>query len=327
MSKSNDQVWLFRRACYERFEFFTKFLVSVLKPHRGFEWNWHHEVIADRLGQCVDGPVQRLVINQPPRSAKSTFASVAFPLWCLLRDPSREILCISYGEELGRQFTEESRTFVQNRRVQALFPGVWRIGKRNGEILGSKGGRRYPVSAGGAITGRGADLIIIDDPLKASEAHQKARDNINDWYDANIYQRLNNKNTGCFVLVMQRLHERDLSNHIMTGVGRIDRLILPSIASTDETWELSNSRIFSRPAGASLQEDRESLSRLKEVRETIGGYNFMAQYQQQPASHEEAIIKEDWFQGYFDWEIGSSEGAFQVFQSYHSGMGHSDKSG
>lgn len=119
---------------------------------------------------------------------------------------------------------------MESPEARRLFPGVWNASGRNNEIRTSKGGRRYTVSAGGAITGQGADVIIIDDPLKMFDANQKQRQNINDWYDSNIYQRLNNKNTGAIIVVQQRRHVDDLTGHLRASSEEWDLLELRTIA-------------------------------------------------------------------------------------------------
>lgn len=265
---------VYRIALKQDLLLFIQLVFQTLYPDRPFEVNWHHHVIADRLMDVDQGRTKRLIINQPPRSAKSTFCSIAFPLWQLLRHPATEILCISYGDELGRSFAEDSRRFVENPRIQQLFSNVWFAKGRNNEIRTRKGGRRYTVSAGGAITGQGADLIIIDDPLKASDAHQKQRTNINDWYDANAYQRLNNKNTGAILLVQQRLHLEDLTRHLVSVSDEFEQLTLRSIAEGQEVWPLGNGKIHHRNIGDPLHPEMESLTNLTRLRQRIGGPVF-----------------------------------------------------
>lgn len=294
---------LYRALLREDLLSFTKLVFRTLYPDRPFAQNWHHEVIADRLNSVADGRCRRLIINQPPRSAKSTFASIAFPLWLLLREPSLEILCVSYGDELGRQFAEQSRRFIESPTARRLFPGVWKVTGRNNELGTSRGGRRYTVSAGGAITGQGADVIIIDDPLKASDALKKQREAINDWYRANIYQRLNNKNTGAIVLVQQRLHLEDLSGTLLASSEYWDHLVLRSIAEGNEEWTVKSVVSWVRGRGGILHAEMENEDRLSQVREHIGGPVFEAQYQQNPAASTQAILREDWFGTFYDFEI------------------------
>ncbi len=298
-----DQTDIYRSVLKRDLFAFTKLVFRTLYPERPFAENWHHRVIANRLMAVEKGSTKRLIINQPPRTAKSTFCSIAFPLWLLLNKPATEILCISYGDELGRGFAEDCRRFVENQRIQALFPGAWKSAGRNNEIRTGKGGRRYTISAGGAITGQGADVIIIDDPLKASEAGQKQMDNINAWYDANIYQRLNNKNTGAILLVQQRLHLEDLSGHLMSTSNEFDPLVLRSIAEGQERWDLGFGKQHHRGIGEALHPELESIKQLQNLRQRIGGPVFEAQYQQNPAASNQAILQEDWFGRFFEFDM------------------------
>ena len=148
------------------------------------------------------------------------------------------------------------------------------------------GGFRLATSVGEVLTGRGADLIIIDDPLKPDEAASETqRRNVNDWYDGTLFSRLNNKAEGVIIVIMQRFHEDDLVGHLLKQEGWTV-LSFPAIAEVDETHVIDTvlgRRRFLRAAGEPLHPERESLETLKTIRETIGTYNFAGQYQQTPA--------------------------------------------
>src|SRR4051812_26291623 len=176
-----------------------------------FSPNWHIEVIAAELEACWRGETKRLVINVPPRSLKSHSASVAFPAWLLGHNPSAQIICASYGQDLSNKLALDCRSLMTSEWYRNLFR-TRLSGQRQAvaEFLTGAQGSRLATSVGGVLTGRGGDIIIIDDPLKPDEALSETQRNaVNEWYQHTLYSRLNNKSTGCIIIIMQRLHEDD----------------------------------------------------------------------------------------------------------------------
>lgn len=284
---------------------FIQLSFQTLNPGKSYLHNWHIDVIADHLERCRRGEIKRLIINMPPRMLKSTCASVAFPAFVLGHDPSKQLMCVSYGDELVREFGHHSKSLMLSPMYRALFPHI-NLGMRssvNKLNMVGKGGYRMAVSAGGAITGRGADIIIIDDPLKASDAKTKERTRINDWYSENCYQRLNNKNKGVIIVVMQRLHTDDLTGFLLDLKEDWEVLTLPAIAEDDEIFKLSNGHSYKRSAGGILHPQLESEQKLLQFKENHGGYVFAAQYQQKPASDSEALVRSDWLKPYYPHEL------------------------
>jgi predicted phage terminase large subunit-like protein len=162
-------------------------------------------------------------------------------------------------------------------------------------------GCRIATSVGGALTGRGADIIIIDDPLKPEEALSEAhRRGANEWFDHTLYSRLNNKQQGAIVLIMHRLHEDDLVGHVLAQEDW-EIVRLPAIAEDDETIvvdSLLGKRCFERRRGEALHPAREPIAMLEQIRRTIGEYNFAGQYQQMPAPLGGGLVKAAWFRHY-----------------------------
>ena len=156
-----------------------------------------------------EGRTRRLIISVPPRHLKSHLASVAFPAWCLGHDPSVQIVCASYAQDLADKLSRDCRRIVASDRYQRLFPT--RLSPRHQavpEFETTAQGCRIATSVGGVLTGRGADIIIIDDLLKPEEALSQAqRQAVNEWYDHTLYSRLNDKLTGAIVLITHRPHE------------------------------------------------------------------------------------------------------------------------
>jgi predicted phage terminase large subunit-like protein len=242
--------------------------------------------------------------HDQPAAAPSeiALASVAFPAWMLGHEPCAEILCVSYAQELADKWSRDCRRIVASPWYRWLFPTrLARVPQAMAEFETRAQGRRVATSIGGVLTGRGADLIVIDDPLKPEEAlSDMRRQNANEWYDHTLYSRLNDKATGAVVLVMHRLHEDDLAGHALAQEDW-EVVRFPAIAETDETYAIETvegPQVFSRRRGEALQPAREPLAMLDQIRHRIGEYNFAGQYQQTPAPLGGGIVKPAWFRRY-----------------------------
>jgi predicted phage terminase large subunit-like protein len=271
-----------------------------LNTTTSFLWNGHIEVIAAELEACRRGETRRLIINLPPRSLKSHCVSVAFPAWLLGHDPSVQIICASYAQELSNKLSSDCRALLGSSFYRDLFSTRLSPHRRAAqEFMTTRQGCRLATSIGGVLTGRGADFVIIDDPLKPDEAvSDTQRKPVNDWFDHTLYSRLNNKKSGCIILVMQRLHEDDLVGHVL-GVEHWKVIRFPAIAEIDETYVIQSPhfgiRRFERRAGEALHPEREPLEVLQNLREALGDYNFAGQYQQTPAPLGGGLVKAEWF--------------------------------
>jgi predicted phage terminase large subunit-like protein len=295
----NDYRTLLRRDQYA----FTERCFYELNPTATFLPNWHIEVVTSALEACRRGEITRLIINQSPRSLKSHCASVAFPAFLLGHEPSAQIICASYGQELANKHAMDCRAIITSAWYQALFPHTRLSPQRQGlqEFVTTKQGFRLSTSVGGVLTGRGAGIIIIDDPLKPDEAlSDTQRKAVNDWFDHTLYSRLNDKRNGCIILIMQRLHEDDLVGHVL-GVEPWKVIRFPAIAEEDESHMIQTpygTRRFQRHAGEALHPEREPLEVLNHIREAQGEYNFAGQYQQAPAPLGGGLVKAEWFKTY-----------------------------
>jgi hypothetical protein len=173
-----------------------------LNPQTEYLHNWHIEVIADALEQCRVGKLTRGIINLPPRSLKSLMASIAFPAYLLGHNPSSQIICASYAQDLADKLAGDCRAVMMSDWYRDLFPGTRFDSPKQAinDFKTTKTGSRLSTSVGGVLTGRGADLIIIDDPLKPDEALSEVqRKNVNDWFDHTLLSRLNfSKKTGIY---------------------------------------------------------------------------------------------------------------------------------
>jgi len=298
---AGDTAWTEGAALlYQDFASFAARAFLELNPRTRFAMSWHVEVMAGKLAAVRDGRIRRLMICVPPRHLKSHLGSVSFPAWCLGHDPSAQILCVSYAQDLADKLSRDCRRILASDWYQKLFPATRLSPQRQAvpEFETTAQGCRIATSVGGVLTGRGADFIIIDDPLKPEEALSQAqRQAANEWYDHTLYSRLNDKLSGAIVLIMHRLHEDDLAGHVLAQEDW-EVVHLPAVAEADELHRVETvfgRQSFGRKAGEALHPEREPPELLAQLRRTIGEYNFADQYQQAPTPLGGGMIKSAWF--------------------------------
>ncbi len=277
------------------------------------------ELLASKLTAVRTGRIKRLIINIPPRYLKSLLGSVALPAWWLGHTPTAQIICASYAQDLADKLSRDCRTVMSASWYQSLF--LTRLSRQRqaaGEFVTTAHGSRLATSVGGVLTGRGADLLIVDDPLKPDEALSGAqRGAVNAWFSNTLLSRLNDKRNGAIILIMQRLHEDDLTGYLLRQ-GGWDVLRLPAIAEADEEHhievEFGRLRTFRRRAGDALHPEREPIEVLRDMRRTMGEYNFAGQYQQSPAPLDGGMVKRDWLRFYAPGDLPADFDL--VFQSW-----------
>jgi len=207
---------------------------AELNPQTAFMPARHIEVIAATLQKVSRGEITRLIINLPPRHLKSLCTSVAFPAWYLGHHPAAHVICASYGQELADKLARDCRTVMTSPWYRGLFATQLAGRTAVHDFATTDHGGRMATSVGGILTGRGADLIVIDDPLKPDEALSLSRRTaVNEWYDNSLLSRLDDKARGAIVVVMQRLHQDDLVGHVLEQ-GRWEVLSFAAIAEEDE---------------------------------------------------------------------------------------------
>jgi predicted phage terminase large subunit-like protein len=279
------------------FSAFVHKVFATLTPGQTYLRTWHVEAIAWRLNRVRRGEVRRLIINMPPRSLKSIAASVAFPAFVLGRDPSQRIICVSYSGDLAKKHSNDFRAVLESPWYRSAFPNT-RIGpfkNTETEIELTMRGFRLATSVGGTLTGRGGDIIVIDDPLKPDDALSEAkRSAANQWFTNTLLSRLDDKRNGAIVVVMQRVHIDDLTGFLSGQSDEWDVFSLPAVADSDEVIPLSATRSHRRKAGEALSPEREPLYVLDALKLQIGSDAFSAQYQQSPAPPGGAMVKRHW---------------------------------
>lgn len=276
---------------------------NTLSPGQQYETNWHIDAIAWQLERVRRGEARRLIINMPPRSLKSIAASVAFPAFMLGHDPSQRIICVSYSGELAKKHSNDFRAVLESRWYRTTFPNARISTTKNTEteIELTQRGFRLATSVGGTLTGRGGNIIIIDDPLKPDDAFSESkRTGANQWFTNTLLSRLDDKKTGAIVVVMQRVHVDDLTGFLLDQSDEWEVLSLPAIAEHDEDIQIGARRFYRRELGAPLSPEREPLGVLEQMKLQIGSSAFSAQYQQAPVPPGGAMIKRHWVRRFSD---------------------------
>ena len=274
---------------------------QTIEPGQVYQNSQHINAIAWRLEQCMRGDIKRLIITLPPRHLKSICASVAFPAWVFGHDPGKHIICASYSSELAEKHARDCRAVMNSAWYREAFPKTRLDPNKNTvlEFMTTDRGFRLTTSVGGTLTGRGGNIILVDDPLKAADAVSEVeRGRVNDWYSSTLFTRLDNKAEDCIIIVMQRLHDDDLVGHLLKSSDSWTHLSLPAIAVDFERIDLGEGRVFERDPGEALCPAREPLATLEEIKKTLGSYRFSAQYQQNPLPIEGNMIKWKWFRTY-----------------------------
>jgi predicted phage terminase large subunit-like protein len=306
-----------------RKDFFTFFrkAFAELNPGTKFIPGGPAELISAKLESVYRYETKNLIINIPPRYLKSQLVSVAFTAWWLGNRPSDEIMCISYSQDLADKFSRDCRAIMQTPWYRAVFPGaaLSPVRRAVAEFRTRQHGGRYATSVGGVVTGRGAHLIVVDDPIKPDDAmSDKVRNNVNDWIPNTLLSRLNDKQNGAMVLIMQRVHEDDPTGYLLKQ-GGWEVLRLPAIALEVEAIPfrtIGGERCFTRKQGEALHPARESLESLLELKRRMGDWIFDCQYQQAPAPIGGDMVKEEWLRYYGSEDLpGSFDGTFQSWDT------------
>ena len=292
---------------------FVQKVFETVNPGVAFSRNWSTEAVTHALQRVVSGAATRLIINIPPRNLKSICASVAMPAFLLGHNPTKKVICVSYSDDLAAKFSNDCRAVMRTDWYQQTFPRA-RIDKAKdteSEVRTTERGYRLATSVGGTLTGRGGDIIIIDDPIKPQDAQSKSvREKTVQWYENTLLSRLDDKVHGAIVVVMQRLHLDDLAGHLLERSG-FEHLCLPAIAERKQIIQLGGGRSHVREIGDVLDPVREPLSALERQRNAMTPLVFSAQFQQSPIPLEGNLIKRDWIR-YFKGSLPRREGDYFV---------------
>jgi predicted phage terminase large subunit-like protein len=271
----------------------------TVSPGQRYLANWHIDALAWHLKQVAEGKCKRLIVTLPPRHLKSIAVSVAFPAWLLGHNPRQRIVCVSYSQDLADKHALDTRAVLNAAWYRRCHPRTRLSPEKHalGELMTTRRGSRLATSVGGTLTGRGGNILLIDDPHKADEAQAApTRQAVIDWYRNTLLSRLDDPN-GAIVLVQQRLHQEDLAGHLLQQ-GGWTHLNLPAIAEEAQRVPLEGGRFHTRSPGDVLHPARHSRAFLEQAQRDMGSYAFAAQYQQQPAPQGGGLIQWRWFPRY-----------------------------
>ena len=286
----------------------TDFLTFVNKMWPAFIAGRHHSIMADAFERVAKGELKRLIINMPPRHTKSEFASYLFPAWFLGQYPEKKIIQTAHTAELAVGFGRKVRNLINQEDFQEVFPGIELSSdsKAAGRWNTNKRGDYFAIGVGGAVTGKGADVLIIDDPHSEQEAalgayNPEVYDKVYEWYTSGPRQRL--QPGGAIIVVMTRWSVRDLTGQIVKSATQRD--------GADE-WEVIELPAI-MPSGEPLWPEFWPTDQLEALKAELPISKWSAQYQQDPTSEEGALIKREWWR---EWEHSSPPPCEAIIQSW-----------
>ena len=293
------------------------FMAFVKEMWPGFIHGRHHALMAKKFEEIAAGKLKRLIINMPPRHTKSEFASYLLPAWYLGKFPNRKIIQTSNTAELAVGFGRKVRNLVDGERYAKIFPNVAlrHDSKAAGRWATNANGDYFAIGVGGTVTGKGADLLIIDDPHSEQEAalaasNPEVYDKVFEWYSSGPRQRL--QPGGAIVIVMTRWSKRDLTGRVLQSMVERD----------GDEWEVISLPAI-MPSGNSLWPEFWSLSELEKLRNELPISKWSAQYQQDPSAEEGAIVKREWWQ---EWEKDTPPVCDFVIESWDTAFTKNERS-
>ena len=249
----------------------------------------HHKIINKKFNDLAEGKIKRLIINMPPRHTKSEFASYLLPAWMIGKKPNLKIIQATHTADLAIDFGRKTKNLVDEKHYQELFKTrLQEDSQAAGKWKTEQGGEYFAAGVGGAITGRGADLLIIDDPHKEQDvrADGKAFDKAMNWYTAGPRQRL--QPGGSIVIVMTRWSTKDVTGQLLKAQSE----------EGSDQWEVVELPAI-LPNGKPVWPEYWKVEELLKTKASIPVSNWLAQYMQQPTAEEGAILKREWW---MDWE-------------------------
>ena len=290
----------------ERERVVQRFIPFVKKVWPAFIEGEHHKIMADAFERVVSGKMKRLIVNMPPRHTKSEFASYLLPAWFLGRAPEKKVIQTAHTAELAVGFGRKVRNLVGDVSFQEIFPGtkLRQDSKAAGRWNTNAEGEYFAIGVGGAVTGKGADLLIIDDPHSEQEARSpdvSVFDPVYEWYTSGPRQRL--QPGGAIVIVMTRWHQRDLAGQILKASQQREG---------SDGWEVIQLPAI-LPSGKSLWPEYWPKEELDKLKAELPASKWSAQYQQDPTAEEQALIKRDWWR---TWEEDNPPDCDFIIQSW-----------
>lgn len=284
----------------EDFLSFLKLAFNTIYPEEDLQEEEFMSVIAYRLERMGRDKENRLIFNLPPRCLKTFMITICYTCWCLGRNPSERIIIASYGDDLSQKFLRDIKQIMNAIWYKIAFPETLIHSRKNtaSEFETTRKGYVFVTSTGATLTGRGANLIIVDDPIKADDVFSESqRKKVNTWFQNTLYTRLDHKEKSKLIVVMQRLHEGDLTAHL-DQIGGFRKIVLPAIACVEERHKIGAKLYYKRKPGDILNPHYETMSGLEKVKQTLTKQMFAAQYQQDPFQMDGEIFLRKYFKYY-----------------------------
>ena len=307
MKSTTDEVLRFaleKKLCELSFyEFFQK-AWHIVEPSIELSTNWHHKYLCDILqkeaGRIIDNKpkTKDIIINIPFRSTKSLLVTVMFPVWAWIKNPKFRFITASYSAELSIEHSTRSRDIINSEWFRARWGDLFHIKKD--QNLKSRYennflGARRATSVGGTVTGQGGDFLIVDDPVSPQHAASEIeRENANEWYRTTFYSRLNNPLTGVRIIIMQRIHDNDLSGFLLYGKNsrlKYQHICIPAELSDDVKPKKLQSNYDDNDL---FWSDRFSRDILDDYKQALGSYGYAGQIMQTPTPLNSGMIKAEW---------------------------------
>ena len=304
--QNNDPIHsaLEKKLCELSFYEFFKRAWHIIEPSIPLSTNWHHKYLCEALQEecerIIEGRAKTkdIIINIPFRATKSILVTVMFPVWCWLKDPKLRFITASYSADLSIEHSTRSRDIINSDWFRVRWGDLFHIKKD--QNLKSRYennflGVRRATSVGGTVTGQGGDFLIVDDPVSPQHAASEIeRENANEWYRTTFYSRLNNPLTGVRIIIMQRIHENDLSGFLINNKSRLkyQHICIPAELSDDIKPKLLEKNYTK---DGLFWNDRFSRDILDDYKEALGTYGYAGQLMQTPTPIDSGMIKSEWF--------------------------------
>ena len=314
---------------------FLKQAWPIIEGNTPFMDNWHLEVVAEHLEVCYRREIKNLLINVPPRTSKTSLISIAFPAWVWLQNPEERFMYASYAHSLSTEHSLKCRRLIESDWYQERWASKYQLARdQKAKMLfeNNNGGCRIATSVGSVATGKGGSIIIVDDGNNARDGEsQVKRESANKWWDQVWSTRLNNPLRDVRIVVQQRIHEKDITGHILANDTESEwiKLILPmefEIKRRAKTIKLSaidGDKVWEDPRtkeGELLWPERFPLKIINRLQRELGSYGYAGQYQQRPSPEGGGHIKKAWFK---KWTMPHSPKFELILQSWDTAF--SDK--
>ena len=278
---------------------FTKQAWGIIEPGTPYIGNWHLDVISEHLMAITRGEIRNLLINIPPRHMKSIQVAVMWPVWVWITNPACRWLFASYSGSLSVRDSLKCRRLMESPWFKENWGDRFTLtGDQNVKTFfeNNKSGYRMATSTNAATTGHGGDVIVVDDPHNALEAQSDTmRESTLEWWDQAMSTRLNNPKTGAKVVVMQRLHQKDLSGHILAQ-GGWDHLCIPAEFEKGRASHTALNFVDPRTKdGELLWPERFGQDEIDQLKKALGEYGTAGQLQQRPSPSAGGLVKRAWF--------------------------------